>query len=335
VPKANFVTSQVRSATKAILFRLGHYHRRLSRRDFDGVVVLSYHGVSEAKKPREPISFPLLHFAEAEFDAHCRFLRETCNPISLGQWAEAANGGKPLPRRPVLLTFDDGYRSILTVAHGILSRYGIPAVAFVSTQPIEHAELFWFDAVYRAQGEDAVESMKTMPFDDWLVRTRAALVQADATDLNSPLSVDQVRDLARSGLVEIGAHTMSHPILPQADVAVQVREIGESKLKLESWLGKPVRAFAYPNGDFNTETMKLVRQAGFMCAFTATEGYAPADSLSFAIPRFMMLSVVDVAELAHRLTYSWSSRRLVRTGTLTPERLGLPSRVRQLRPTRR
>jgi peptidoglycan/xylan/chitin deacetylase (PgdA/CDA1 family) len=231
----------------------------------------------------------------------------------------------------VLVTFDDGYRSVLTVAHGILSRYDIPAVAFVTTRAVEQRELLWFDAEYRAGGEESVEAMKTMPFDEWHVRAHASTMRVGADDINAPLSIDQVRELARNGLIEIGAHTMSHPILTQADVPVQISEISGSKEKLESWIGKPVRAFAYPNGDFNTETMKLVRQAGFSCAFTATEGYAPADAPTFAIPRFMMLSVVGVAELAHRLAYSWRARRLLRVATLTPERLGLPSRGRPYR----
>jgi peptidoglycan/xylan/chitin deacetylase (PgdA/CDA1 family) len=334
MPKA-FVTSRLRSATKAGLFRLGHYHRRLSHVEFNGVVVLSYHGVSEAKEREDPISFPLLHFEAAEFEAHCRFIREACTPISLSQWFEAANGGDPLPPRSVLVTFDDGYRSVLTVAHEILSRYEIPAVAFVSTEPVEQTELLWFDAVYRAQGEDAVEAMKTLPFDEWRKRASAIATRAQTTDLNAPMNVGQVQKLAEGGLVEVGAHTMSHLILTQANVATQLGEIRGSKQKLESWTQKPVRAFAYPNGDFNTETMHLVRQAGFNCAFTATEGYAPADSLTFAIPRFMMLSAVGVEELGHRLSYSWRSRRLVRAGTLTPERLGLPSRGRPYRAIRR
>lgn len=298
-------TSGLRSSTKSALLRLGHYRRRLLRRSFQGVAVLSYHGVLESRRTDGPVSVPSLHLAAREFEAHCRFIREACNPISLTQWGEAVAGGPPLPPRPVLLTFDDGYRSLLTVAYGILSRYDIPAVAFVATDAVERAELLWFDAVYRTHGEDFVEAMKNMPFEEWLIRTQASATRAEPDDANAPLSVDEVRVLADGGLVEIGAHSMSHPILNRANHPVQVAEIRGSKEKLEAWTGKPVRAFAYPNGDFTSETIELVRKAGYTCAFTTVEGFSPRNSMSFAIPRFLVLNGVGVAELAHRLTYSW------------------------------
>ena len=305
-------TSGLRSATKSALLKTGHYRRRLLGQDFVGVAVLSYHGIIESQNGEVSVSVPSLHPRADEFDAHCRFIREACNPISLDQWHQAVSGGPPLPPRPVLLTFDDGYRSLLTVAHPILSKYEIPAVAFVATDAVERAELLWFDAVYRTQGEQAVEAMKHLPHEEWLIRARASAMPARSDDPNALLSVDEVRRLSDDGLIEIGAHSMSHPILHRADHAVQVEEIRGSREKLESWTGKAVRAFAYPNGDFTTETMELVSQAGYCCAFTTVESFAPRESLSFAMPRFMVLNEVGSAELAHRLAYSWPREVSVR-----------------------
>jgi peptidoglycan/xylan/chitin deacetylase (PgdA/CDA1 family) len=288
------------------------------REGFQGVAVLSYHGVLDFAGDAESVSLPSLHVAAREFDAHCRFIRKACNPISLSEWRDAADGGHPLPRCPVLLTFDDGYRSVFTVANAILSRYDIPAVAFVTTDAVEKEELLWFDAVYRTAGVEAVEAMKVMPFDEWLIRARASATRADPADPNAPLSAEQVRVLADGGLVEIGAHTKSHPILTNADCAVQIAEIRGSKEKLESWTGKPVRAFAYPNGDFTSQTMKLVREADFACAFTMEEGFASRGAPSFAMPRFLVLSAVGVAELAHRLAYSWPRMMEPVTGRRCP-----------------
>ena len=303
------MTSLLRSSTKSALFSLGHYRRHIRRQTLPGVAVLSYHGVGEPGGDEESIALPWLHLPARRFEAHCRFLRATCNPISLSQWREAANGGQPLPARPVLLTFDDGYRSVLTVAHGILEKYDIPAVAFVATDAVERNQLLWFDAVDRTHGEKTVDAMKRLPFDEWLVRARASATRAECGDPNAPLSVDEVKLLADTGLIEIGAHTMSHPMLSRADQPVQIAEIRGSKEKLESWIGKPVQAFAYPNGDFTDETVKLVSQAGYSCAFTTIEGFCPRNAMSFAIPRFFVLSGVGVAELAHRLTYSWRNGR--------------------------
>lgn len=272
------------------------------------MAVLSYHGVRELNGDEKSVSLPWLHLAAREFEAHCSFIRETCNPISLSQWRDAVNGGPPLPHRPVLLTFDDGYRSVLTVAYRILSRHEIPAVAFVATEAVERSELLWFDAVDRTHGEKAVDAMKQLPFDEWLVRARASAATAGCNDPNATMSVDEVRLLSETGLFEIGAHTMSHPMLPQADQPVQIAEIRGSKEKLESWTGKQIQAFAYPNGDFTDETVQLVREAGFSCAFTAKEGFSPRGCMSFAMPRFFVMRGLGVAELAHRLSYSWRGR---------------------------
>jgi peptidoglycan/xylan/chitin deacetylase (PgdA/CDA1 family) len=299
------VTSVLRSATKTALFNLGHYRRQIQRREFPGVAVLSYHGIRESNDDEESISLPWLHLPAREFEAHCSFIREACNPISLGQWRDSVNGGPPLPTRPVLLTFDDGYRSVLTVAHRILSKYEIPAVAFVATEAVERRELLWFDAVDRSHGEKTVDSMKHVPFDERLIRTRACATTVNGEDPNAPLSVEEVRLLVESGLFEIGAHTMSHLMLTQADPQVQATEIRGSKEKLESWIGRQVHAFAYPNGDYTDETVTLVREAGYSCAFTAKEGFSPRGCMSFAMPRFFVMRSLGVAELAHRLTYSW------------------------------
>jgi peptidoglycan/xylan/chitin deacetylase (PgdA/CDA1 family) len=303
------VTSVLRSSAKTALFNLGHYRRQIQRQEFPGVAVLSYHGILDSAGDQESVSLPWLHLAAREFEAHCSFIREACNPISLSQWRDAASGGPPLPPRPVLLTFDDGYRTVLTVARGILSKYEIPAVAFVATDAVERGELLWFDAVDRTHGEKTVDAMKHLPFPEWLVRAQASTTTARCDDPNAPLSVDEVRLLAETGLFEIGAHTMSHAMLTNADQQVQTAEIRGSKEKLESWTGRQVEAFAYPNGDFTDETVKLVRDAGYSCAFTAKEGFSPRTRMSFAMPRFFVMRGLGVAELAHRLTYSWRSGR--------------------------
>lgn len=81
-----------------------------------------------------------------------------------------------------------------------------------------------------------------------------------------PMTANEVNQLAEGGLVEIGAHTVTHPVLSSLSLKSQEREIRASKLCLEEVLGQPVRAFAYPYGsrrDYTAETVKLVQEAGF------------------------------------------------------------------------
>jgi peptidoglycan/xylan/chitin deacetylase (PgdA/CDA1 family) len=255
------------------------------------------------------MAFEQLHVRASELEAHCRFLRETCHPVSLHDWQAAQAGGPPLPARPVLVTFDDGYRSVLTMASPILRRYAIPAVVFACTNPIEQQQLFWHDALARVRGEAAVEPLKQEAFAEWQRVTTACLLAAAANDPHAPLSIDELRALAEQPGIEIGCHTTTHPILARTSLPVQREQMQQSKAQLETWIDKPVTAFAYPNGrpqqDYTQETMRLVQECGFTIAFSTRSGFATAHESHWAHSRFLMLSGLSAAELAHRLCYSW------------------------------
>ena len=91
------------------------------------------------------------------------------------------------------------------------------------------------------------------------------------TEEYSAMSWEEIRALD-SNLVDVGAHTRSHLILSQCDDTLQHHEILGSRLDIESKLGRPVRHFCYPNGlpkDYNGSTLRLVQEAGFVCALVA------------------------------------------------------------------
>jgi len=102
------------------------------------------------------------------------------------------------------------------------------------------------------------------------------------------LTREMVVALDRQG-VEIGAHTISHPILARLDDAEAGREISGGKEQLESIIGKPVRLFAYPNGkvgkDFDSRHVEMVRRAGFHAAFTTALGAVTRRQDRFQLPR--------------------------------------------------
>ena len=121
---------------------------------------------------------------------------------------------------------------------------------------------------------------------------RAWAVAAPPTrSTHRALSRSEVAQLAASGLVDVGSHTVSHPQLSLLPIESQRTEIVRSQHDLQSILGRPVTSFAYPYGDYADETVGVLRHAGFQAAGTTGRGCVTARSDPYRFPR---LHVRDV-----------------------------------------
>lgn len=158
--------------------------------------------------------------------------------------------GDPVPAHAVVLTFDDGYKSVYDEAFPILQRYGMSATIFLTV------------------GTDrASTSSRRLP-----------------TLCGRPmLSWGEIREMARSG-IRFGAHTLTHPDLTKSTPEQIEAEIAESKAIIEDALGMAVPCFAYPFGRYNRHIEDMVRQH-FACACTDMLGLLGARSNPFAIDR--------------------------------------------------
>jgi peptidoglycan/xylan/chitin deacetylase (PgdA/CDA1 family) len=116
-----------------------------------------------------------------------------------------------------------------------------------------------------------------------------------------PLSLEEVVALAKGELVEVGAHTVTHPALSTLPAVSQRYEILESKAQLEDILDRRVVSFAYPYGSLSAETVDIVRAAGFSCACSSR-----ADAVRLSTERFQLPRVVvrdwSGEEFARRLS---------------------------------
>ena len=303
------MNTAVAQSVKHGLFTIGHYGRALRRARFPGVAVLGYHGLRGGDWPNGSLPFGDLHVHQSAFEAHCRFIRETCDPISLDDWRAAIRGAVPLPPRPVLLTFDDGYRSVFTMARPILRKYALPAAVFACSDPAARRRLLWFDHVAARDGEDAVEKWKTADYRSWRVACADVAPAIADDDPRAVMSPSDLAELAAEPGIEIGAHTARHPILMRAGAEGQREEIVESRDRIASWTGRPVRAFAYPNGrpglDYSAETTRILADLGFDLAFTMQPAFATAREAPLERSRFLIVADVSAAELAHRLSIGW------------------------------
>ena len=133
-----------------------------------------------------------------------------------------------------------------------------------------------------------------------------------ARDSHRALSVDELAELTGGGLIEVGAHTVTHPQLSGLNLESQRSEIRQSKLRLEEIVGKKIAGFAYPyggKGDYNSETISLVRDTGFRHACTTSADFVRRETDSFQLPR---VQVTDVdGESFSRLISEWMTREPV------------------------
>ncbi|MES2537639.1 MAG: polysaccharide deacetylase family protein [Pseudomonadota bacterium] len=222
-----------------------------------------------------------------------------------------------LPPRAVCITFDDGYRSIHDFALPILKEFGLPATVFVTTGYISKSNM-WNDRILEVMRQlpagaidlsdiglgvhqlealsereqtvrSLMEKIKYLPPD-----TRLGIVQnleerfGIALPHGLMLTPQMIVNLAQSN-VEIGGHTISHPILSALDDDNAREEIFGNKQHLENIIGKPLRFFAYPNGklgrDFNERHIQMVKEAGYIAAFTTAKGAATHHNDPFQLPR--------------------------------------------------
>jgi peptidoglycan/xylan/chitin deacetylase (PgdA/CDA1 family) len=260
--------------------------------------------------------FPLEPCAE-RFDWQMAMLRRFCTPIDLRAGVQGLRQGV-LPARAVAVTFDDGYADNADVALPILRRHAVPATFFVSTAFLDGGRM-WNDTVIesvrRASGAqldlrdlglaveplgDALErgllSQKILRAVKYLhPAERSAKVDALQRQIGASLPNDlmmaagQVRGLADAGM-NVGAHTVNHPILRTLRLDEATEEICNSRDRLEGIIGRRVTSFAYPNGrpeaDYTLRDRDLVQSLGFDHAVSTTLGVAAPQSDLFQLPRF-------------------------------------------------
>ncbi|MFC7305772.1 polysaccharide deacetylase family protein [Streptomyces monticola] len=190
----------------------------------------------------------------AAFAAQLDRLARCATPVSLRQVEAAVYEGAPLPPRSVLLTFDDGDRSLYTHGLPLLAARRIPAVAYVVAALIGTDEPFWWD------GLDAEQAYAVKQLPD--AERRRVLAARPPRPRHPQLTAAELRAL-RDGGVEIGSHTLTHPCLNRCEEAVVRSEVLDAHTLLAGHLGQAPTSFAYPNGDFDARAERLLAQAGY------------------------------------------------------------------------
>ncbi len=128
-----------------------------------------------------------------------------------------------------------------------------------------------------------------------------APIDIETNSANRPLAAEEVRRLAAPGFIDIGAHTVTHPVLPPLDEADQRSEIEGSRRACEELIGEPIQSFAYPYGEVDDAAAACVRDAGFACACTTKGGKVSTQDDLMRLPRLTVGNCTG-EDLVRRLT---------------------------------
>src|SRR5690606_32325458 len=262
------------------------------------LLVLSYHDVRDdvAAADDDPDPYAV---STQNLIAHFDWLAgHGYHPVSLSQVIEAANGGRALPRQPVLLTFDDGLRSVHDKVFPLLRAYGFPALVAVITDYIEMAPGRTVDYGYRAFDRD--------DFLTWA----------------------QLRQMQDSGLVEVASHThnLHHgvPSNPQGNTAPAVTtrrydryrgryeseaeyagrirdDLAQSVERIEQALGRRPRAIVWPYAAYNAQAREIADTLGMYVSFDLEGRETTLASDLHDLARLLVTSNPTALDLAANL----------------------------------
>lgn len=295
------------------------------------VLTLLYHRVRTYNQDTQLLSVTPKHFAE-QLD----WLKANYKIVRFDENWERIEGDA------VCITFDDGYRDNFLTAAPILNQRQIPATVFVATGNIDTEREMWWDELERnllldkqypktfrlvdemfgcvwdvVTPEQRVDLYYTL---HWLMRhvdvNRRDQWLSQLQDWNGYTENGreenycvQLRNLKNinTSIIQIGAHTVNHPVLSELAVDQQRLEIVKSKQFLETILGQPVITFSYPFGgmtDYDEETIKICRELGFFKVASNFPGIWETGEDLYQIPRNIVRDW-DLEEFRNHLEVFW------------------------------
>lgn len=282
------------------------------------VTILVYHRVQEYHEESN-FDASIISASPKNFEEQMRFLSTNYNVISFDRFIEHIQNKTRLPEKSVVITFDDGYKDNYRNAYPILKKYGLPATVFLTTGYLDNITIPWWDKVAYIINETECTDFELTGFGRYSLKTDIQKVEAihsiqeklkkikeeeknllirkleDILNVEIPedlgrelfLSWDEVREMSKGG-ISFGAHTVTHPILTKVSTEKAKEEIVESKERIEKELGKPVKLFAYPNGeinDLNNHIKEILKDNGFTCAVLSIYGTNDLKSDPYELKR--------------------------------------------------
>lgn len=254
------------------------------------------------------------------FERQIAYLSRRYEIVPMSRLVDRLRSGQPVPKKWMVITFDDGYRDNFTVADPILRKYGATATVFPTLAPVENREPFYYDQIQIILDRTAVDQV-CIKIGGRRLRLRIAtaaarrdailrlaLAMRDQSYDERKKTIQEISDLCgvpvpscdsfylnaddivglRFDAMDIGSHTLTHPNLAMLDAETLKRELGESKRRLEAIGNAPVAGLAYPFGQsrhFSEQVKAVAKEVGYEYAVTTRFGKVLAGADLYALPR--------------------------------------------------
>ncbi len=233
------------------------------------------------------------------FRKHLFYLVTRYNIISLDTLVDAIKQKQwqVIPPKSLVITIDDGVIGNYELLN-VIREFDVPVTIFLTSGIVNTNRRFWFRAGYQQNQRLKIVSNETR-LD--VLKQAVGYEETKEERERQALNIQEIQEMTKGG-VSFESHTCFHPCLPQCSDEKCLAEIRDSKESLERLLKKPIRHFAYPNGDFTKREMDFLQQCGYESAVCMQMGWNREDSDLFALKRIGISDTASINELAGELS---------------------------------
>jgi peptidoglycan/xylan/chitin deacetylase (PgdA/CDA1 family) len=230
--------------------------------------------------------------------------------ISLDELYDILMEEKKFTKGLVCFTVDDGLKENMTNIIPIVREFSIPITFFLSTEPIENGVFWWTYAFkdIKFSSEYLKDKSKILKMPESEKKKHIEEIKNKYSIQREAMTISEVTEIAKIPEVLIGSHTINHAITKNCSDTESEFEISESKKILENWIGKEIKYFSYPNGDFSKREEKYLCKYKYKLAFTTEQKFISKEYKDklYYLPRFSINDDGSFSENLLRMIGIWN-----------------------------
>ncbi|MCM8830196.1 MAG: polysaccharide deacetylase family protein [Candidatus Omnitrophica bacterium] len=270
----------------------------------NNIPVLMYHHINKVGS--------FINVTPENFERQIGFLKKNSyQTLNVKDYIEIVEAQKDVPKKAVMITFDDGWLDNWVYAFPVLKRYGLKAVLFVVTSHI---------AEKGKRGRIDIGEALELPVHEECQKKIESGYGAEVM-----LSWEELKEMEGSGIIDIQSHTHTHRKLhslyqdPRKIMEVLMYELKTSKQIIEERLGKECSAICWPWGIYNKEYIEAAKRCGYKLAFTTQKGINSPMTDPYRIKRIV---IGNIGSFEFRYKLFFYSKRWLSTPYLKLKNLG-------------